>query len=427
MKTTLALHWKAIVNKLHPPLPLTPRDSQKLLKYLNSSFRQRLNQSHPKREEQYANDHVQSILTSPLFLNKPVKSPSIVDHQGHQADNSARWLRQFSQEPMTLLQDRIAAGAAELDIARLCLDAQMRKCLADRDFKVSMKSSGAGSIVLHWLWSSGLEASLKFLKDRQFTRMLISFLVAESRYDRIYSWIFQEKQLQKLPVNDDFRKTQSRIIFHLIKAETLYGSGLASALNIFIQTLDGFLKAEKKPKEIRLRFSPAGNYMITSLSQMLERSEISIDDYNAFLESTKVWCRPNTFEPAWLAIHHPIKPRPDLTVAYLHHLRPRDLAGMLQGRRNDTISIALKAAELCLAQGERIEVASIMEALRTHFAAEIGHEHSTNKTAQKVEPKADGKELSNVQLLESLALEYGGSLTVDFLSRHDHPSFIGSG
>ncbi|KAL9130890.1 MAG: hypothetical protein Q9217_001040 [Psora testacea] len=420
MKTTLALHWKTFVNKLHPPLPLTPRDSQSLLNFLNSSFRRQLEQRHPKKEDHNANDHVQSILTSPLFLGEPVRPPKTFEHKPHQTPNTPSWIRQLDQEPMTVLQDRIAAGAADLNIARLCLHAQMRRCSTDPNVKASMRSSDAGSIVLHWLWSSGLEMSLNFLNDQSITRLLIGFLVAEDRHDRIYSWIRQEKQLQNMLVYDDFRKIQSRIIFQLIKAETMYGAGSASAVKIFIQKLDEFVNAKKKLKDIRSRLSTAGNYMIMSLPQMLQRGDISMDDYDAIFDSTRIWCKQNTLEIAWLAVHHPEKPCPDLALTYLHHLGPRDLAGMLRGRRNNTATIALKTAEQLLAQGRRAEVAWIMKALRRHFAAEIGFEHFVKELPPTGQSNKHVEEISNVQLLESLGLESDGFSAADILTRGPH-------
>ena len=326
------------------------------------------------------------------------------------------------QEPMAVLQAQIGAGAANLDLARVCLESQMSKCSAEPDVKASMKLSNAGSIVLHWLWSSGLERSLKFLIDRQVTKLLISFLVAEGRRDPIHSWIRQENQLLGAPLSDDPKKTQSRIIFQLIKAETLYGAGPAFAIKTFVQKMEEFLKAKKKPKGIRSRFSPAGLYITMALPLMLKLGEISVDDYNDVLKSTEIWCKPNAFEMAWLAINHPRQPSADCTLAYLHQLGPKDVAGLPQGRRSNTVAIALKAAELFLEHDQRYSVEWIMEALKTHFAPEIGHEASMDQMTSTLQTTRGFGERSNVQLLEGLALECGGSLAVDLLARSRHAS-----
>ena len=333
----------------------------------------------------------------------------------------------MGQEPMRKLQDRIAAGGADLNLARFCLDAQMRKCAADSDVKTSMKISNAGSIAFQWLWSSGLERSLNFLKDGQFSKLLICFLVAEGRYDRIYSWLHRENELQKTFANDNVRWFQSRIIFYLIKAELLYGQGSASAVKIFLQKLNEFAKAKKRPKGISSRFFPAGSYMSMSLPQMVRVGDISVADYDSLYESTKIWCKPNTFVPAWLAIHHPEIPRPEIVLAYLQHLSSADLAAMPQRGRSNTVAIALMAADLFLAQSRRCELAWILEVLKTHFAKEIGLEACANESAMAIEAKKREEEGSNVQSLNSLALECGGSLAVDFLTRDDHATGSASG
>ena len=70
MRTTGGLSWKSLLSKLHPPLPLTSKDSVKILALLNASFRQQLDRQRPAEypdTEHYTNTHLQSILTNPLF------------------------------------------------------------------------------------------------------------------------------------------------------------------------------------------------------------------------------------------------------------------------------------------------------------------------------------------------------------------------
>ena len=47
MRATTALLLKELISKLHPPSPITPRESQKLLRLLNTSFQRRLDDLHP--------------------------------------------------------------------------------------------------------------------------------------------------------------------------------------------------------------------------------------------------------------------------------------------------------------------------------------------------------------------------------------------
>ena len=427
MRTTLALHWKTLVNKIHPPLPLTARDSQRLLNLLNSSFRQRLDRTHPTDEEHHVDTHVQSILTSPLFLATSARSATIFQHVSQQTIHPPSWQEKMNVEPMTVLQDCIARGAADLETARLCLDAQMRKCSTSSDVSFVMKSSNAGSIVQHWLWSSGRETSLDFLQDARLTRLLIQFLVAEGRHNRVSSWIRHLDRISRPSTSDYYMRMQGQILFQLTKAEVLYGAGPISAIKTFTQKLDDFVNAEQTPSGIRSRFILSGNYIAMCLPQMLKSGGVSSNDYDTVFKYTSQWCRPNTFIPAWLSVQHPERPDPYHTLAYLHHLAPRELAVLSQRRRNDIVGISLKAAELLLAHNQGIEVAWIMNELRTHFAPEIGFKNSVNESLSTIQEKKHIGEGSNIRLLQNLALECGGSLAISLVAGGHHASGLAKG
>ena len=84
---------KSLVSKLHPQLPLSPKESQRLLTALTSSFRKQLDEAHPRQAQDedvrpkldrmgpvnpgyhglhtssvsFADKHLASVLTNPLL------------------------------------------------------------------------------------------------------------------------------------------------------------------------------------------------------------------------------------------------------------------------------------------------------------------------------------------------------------------------
>ena len=86
MKLTQSLYIRSLINKLHPPLPITPRDSNRLLASLKTSFQKQLDAAHPSPTKQASrheegvsvdgwsntaktatSSHVRSILSHPML------------------------------------------------------------------------------------------------------------------------------------------------------------------------------------------------------------------------------------------------------------------------------------------------------------------------------------------------------------------------
>ena len=405
MKTTLTLHWKALVSKIHPPLPLTPRDSQRVLRLLNASFQQHLDSHHPTKEDHYTNGHLRSILSSPLILNTAPRSKNTLEGTGISKQETAVQNEASVQDPVTIMRDLISKGSATLETIKKCLTAQLKRSSATADPMSSMKDSNAGAIALHWLWSTGMASSLKFLPDHHFTQTLIKFLVAEGQYNKIYSWLdLDYKKLQKVKSTEDPKRIQGRIILELTKAETMFGGGLSSALNTFTKLLYEWHSVPRKPWAIRNTFSPSGKYLMKTMEARKKTKTLNTSDYDNLQRSAKFWCKEDTFERAWIALHHPEHPNADLTLPYLQNLSPKTLTTMSRKRRTDTADLSLQAAERLLSQDRRADVARIMKVLKVHFPQEIGHEAFVSNASSTRKSPTPLQEGDNVQLLGSLAL-----------------------
>ena len=404
MKTTLSLHWKTLINKIHPPLPLTPRESQILLLRLNSSFRQRLDQRHPIEEGHSTHEHVQSILTSPLFLNDPFASGMSNRHALVQDVRMMHRNGRSAQNPTKAMKDAVSQGRATLETMTDLLIQQLAQSSAAESPPVSMKESRAGSTVLHWLWTSGMSRSLRFLRDHRFMEIVIQFLVAEGLHGSVRTWLDASKEkLAHAKAVDDPLEIRARIILELTRAETTYGKGLASAIESFVKLLTKWQLEGEKPVHIRNTFRPSANYILRKLRIALPLGEVDTSDYERVQRSAPLWCSEVGFERAWLAINHPGVPDAQPTVAYIRHLSAEQVRKMAGARKHGTVDISLKAAELCVSQNRRTEFAVLVEALRTYFPDDIGLEVDaapSSLAAREEKPH----ELASVRLLDSLAV-----------------------
>lgn len=219
-------------NALHHPDPLSPKQTQRFLDAVTTSFRKNLDQEHgwsPENERETqpplkrldqrrpatttdagsnvaadraqpadhglrprpTDHHIASILSNPLF--RPV--------QNGPAESAAK------QSPMDVFDRAVSKGLMTLDVARGCLLAQYKiilnqhfqnqylenphlKHISDQTaFQQDLASLDVGDRVLSWLASSGMRRSLDMLSHRAFIHELIPFLVAEGKELVVWDWI----------------------------------------------------------------------------------------------------------------------------------------------------------------------------------------------------------------------------------------------
>ncbi|KAI4179626.1 MAG: hypothetical protein L6R41_007727, partial [Letrouitia leprolyta] len=238
MKQTLGNSWKFLTSKLHKPLPLNRRESQKLLASLNESFKRNFDRQHPPRlanSEHSPDDHFNALLKSPLLGIQKTRhaSPSTRRDGDNQGTVSVRDFMFATTEPVAYFQQQVASGAANLNSAKFALDNQIKKDLMSASVKVkdSMKSSGIGSVMVNWLWSSGQYETLEFLKDRLFVAQLMPFLILEGQYKPIWDWLQRSRTLSvsHTPTCEawtSLNKDIGAMVKYLVRSEVNYGHGL---------------------------------------------------------------------------------------------------------------------------------------------------------------------------------------------------------
>ena len=315
--------------KIHPPLPLTQRESTQLLNLLTTSFRHQLDREHGtvgseagasdrataavtssklarkhRRYSQSKSDarlptdrHLHSILTNPLFKNVETKS-----------DSSSQQLR----DPMEIFDEAYAKGFMKLEYAAACLKAKKRMIVKSSVFSVrdAMKLSGAGSKTLKWMFSSGVANDSLFLDDEAFSEILVEFLVAEGLQSVVWTWL--ETLFSKIssagtkPATITSVKGAARLLYHLVKAES---SGFVSLDNAF-RSLG---RAENMLSSLRCEFRPvlkrAGEYLYWKIvHQHASHPASSPEMFDLFLSIMPRLSLRNKIAWSNLFLYHPTKP-----------------------------------------------------------------------------------------------------------------------
>ena len=366
MKSQLAHTLKSLISNLHGPLPLTPRASQQLLSQLNASFKEQFHRQHlanSPRSEDYANLHLQSILKDPLFNPKPQTPETSTSKTQHNGQSPAQ-LRKLTIQALDHFREQASQGKADLKMAKLCLRLQYNACRTScaATSRQQMQASGAGSTILQWLWSSGMEDTEIFLHDQPFLAKLVPFLVAEGQQSRISRWVQRCYYSEKCP---GILRQRARWLFALLVSEEIrIGDGLESATDLYLRTV-----ADLDTDET------TGTYvawvLVKAIMQLPNSSEPQPPIFHAFSKKLTSMA-PNFDLYACLAayIHERPSPWPALSwFQYLHGLQTKIEKARF---RPYIVLLGLRAAELFLEDGRQKAALWIMEFLQTNFEPELG-------------------------------------------------------
>ena len=384
MKQALGNGWKFLTSKLHKPLPLSVRESQKLLTLLNDSFKRNLDRRYPPGladSEHSPDDHFKALLKSPLFDSNGIQnsSQSIKRSERRHDAFKVQDMVLSVKEPVEYFRKQVAIGAANMLSAKLALNNQMKKALASPfvDVKDSVRSSEIGSVMVNWLWSSGQYERLDFIRDRGFVARLMPFLVAEAQYKPIWEWLQRARTLSAIrqPTYKAWASPQKDIGFlfkRLIMAEVEYGQGFLSAIQLFLTNHNA-----SKMTPINLPFAcvhmhtlPAGAYLVMKLAS---QEFAAVDGYvvDKFDRSIEAWAPPRFSAPykALIQLLDPQKAKASPT---------NQLITALEAKLNKeehhlaVASVGLMGVEVLLRQGDIRRAAEVMRTLQKVFPTELG-------------------------------------------------------
>lgn len=412
MKASTILCWKYLVSKIHPPLPMDKRESERMLSALKASFQHRLDRDYPRvtsGERTTIDDHIQSILVNPLFSIKPKRQIAYQNHfHGHV--ESLSQLRQLMRQPMDHFKNEIAAGTATLGSAKTCLTAELQRALASpkESRGQSLKYSEAGSTVLNWLWASSRAETGFFLLDRAFMKRLIPFLDAVCHEKLIWHWM---QLLQKRIRNEtseikrlQIRTMQSRILHYFLKSEILYGAGLNSAIGIFLRGIaDISTWSGLSSGDTNAILERAGRQLM--LDMIKNPASISTELWASLCQTCSIWSSSPRLHSELLAMHRSGSIKHAL--AFLTDLDTHEIARLHRNLRIDMIRLSLKTIELLLSQEFGTKAAWVMRFLQSNFANEIGYmalDTSSEIFRKRKEQLQIQCEESSLRLLDTLGI-----------------------
>ena len=171
---------RGLASRLHAPPPLTPRESERLLRAVQDSFRQHL-EAPPSQPllsggAPYAspNAHLGAVLRMAPFLSDAAEA---------RAQREAR-VRRFLVDPVAVFEEHVALGTASANLARSCLARHNDLC------KKGGRPSAGGSRVLMGLVHAGLLEHPKhgLAADMALAHHVVVALVHEGRQDLVANW-----------------------------------------------------------------------------------------------------------------------------------------------------------------------------------------------------------------------------------------------
>ncbi|KAJ2999193.1 hypothetical protein NUW58_g59 [Xylaria curta] len=382
---------RGILPQIHHPLPLSQRESQKLLELITTSFRKNLDQEHPwETGEQAATNapassrlgtllmashrptdrHLGAILSNPLFAHPRDANADAPLH--------ATYSKHFdifdSAVSKGLMTPRRAAGFL----------AKIRSQLLSESpnyIRQRMGASGGGLHVLRWLRASGQEQDLDFLSEPALLKLMVSFLYAEGLQEVAWTWL---AQLAARTTELEFEKTpgaaSSSSLSRLMSAIINENSESEPHSPI---SLDGSFAALAKANGMLSRESPAAkaafksNWVKLSWASTvgaMKRPKPSATLFEDFVEIGRPLNLP--LDLAHLDLHHPTTPTHSTAIEYL---RPRqkiveDMPHMRPSAQKRLICLILDAAGILKRTGQVAE-APWVERLGIDICERLGIEN----------------------------------------------------
>ncbi|KAK4902743.1 hypothetical protein LTR27_000682 [Elasticomyces elasticus] len=291
---------------LHPQLPLNARESQKLLTTLTGSFRKHLDEVHSPIAGQpqprlgtvkssnasprtlhssaaLADKHLSSILTSPL-LSKRSGTTSKADQDF--ANCKIELHKNTGKDPIALLEEYDARGAATLPIAHLCLSMfeQSLKGLSHERQKRQVAEVEPGRRTLLWLWRSELHQSEGFVDRLDLIDMLTFALMREGLDKSLWDWLSLDMGWK------------GRILRAMVQSKMLppYGQKplLNDALDLFFEAVAARDKAKPGTNLQWLPLHPAGSMLHAALTNQRDRwGIVDSQRYDNFKHLTNAYYR----------------------------------------------------------------------------------------------------------------------------------------
>lgn len=407
---------KSFKPRLHQPLPLTPREADKLLNVLKNAFRTQLDREHPVHDDtasttspprrfpvnsitRDASSFLSQDLSSSLNTSR-ASNPPIERHARH-TDNHVRAILgnplfsydrtveaaagpNAKRNPMDVFDAAVAKGMMTTQRAAGCLNAAWRDAVNSNSASLvqAIAETRAGTRVVQWLRSSGMEHDLTFMaKSPGLTSLLLKFMAAERLDGVVWSW------LERLAREDGPPEIKQEPAFSFVLRRFILAKAFeAMSLD---EGYECMLRAENMLRDVGAdveknlldSWKRLSHLSTGSARPLISKPAPTL--YERFMALGDLFCAPGlSVERAQLELHHPTRPSSDSAEVLLHK-EVEDVEEITAPYRLQLKLLGLDAAKHLQAVGKTAEALDLLQLLR-------------DKLGELAPPRRDGAAFAHV-------------------------------
>ncbi|KAL9096660.1 MAG: hypothetical protein Q9165_001148 [Trypethelium subeluteriae] len=427
MQSSRVLAFKALASKIHPQLPLNPRESQQLLNMLTSSFRQQLEKEHPysasgdtkptehqspmKRAKESPDARsapssqvsvgnvLESILSNPL-LSTPHRRLSPNQTSARTESEDVR-LQQIINEPVEWFEDQIARGVPSVEAAHTYLTIVTK--ISDSPEKAQYKHRAAVALS-SYLWATGSEDSLDFVSNNQFTRDTVHLLVNHGFEKKIWSWVHGLERLRCGNNLKDITNKQMLLLVFLARARVAMSNTAENALGVLFHAMGRtILNSDGAVREALIA------KLWLHLRKQIINGTLELEDpavFDKFLQAAPSHlvkdmdlCRSQ------LMLRHPEVPDAEPAISYIRKWSKDGPLSSSIVKNTAYLKLLLDTAQVLLSQEKYHDAAWVMSIAQEYFPAELdAGEGSLPKSSSSQRESSSRTESMNLELLNGLSV-----------------------
>ncbi|KAH7139371.1 hypothetical protein B0J11DRAFT_41790 [Dendryphion nanum] len=421
-------------SKVHSQLPLSPRESQQLLNLLTTSFRTHLDREHPLASDassdrqsarkpkrlraddstngppmsshSSANQHMNSILTNPLFAI-----------QNAHASNSRRTHgKAVLQDPVGWFLDQAALGAADFNAARRCIFilATLSDSISPAGSTVSKKRERPATQVASYMKSTGMDTSSELFASETFISQIAPLLIKEGSEGILWHWFARKPPTEsviitKIPSIPSI--FQSLVLREMVNSKLENGSSLTEVLGDFLRAHEHLKRHNIDPRSILRRAAQVLTKYICAHSQSSSDPNV----FNSFIASAKVWGGQWTVPiQSTLWLHHPSHPSADMAFAFIQHPNRPSNESLSEAQTKLFVHMYLETARQLLADQKFADAHQVLQITMKRFPDAVGAKPNQRANPSKPDPvhekhtpkkesrKKSTQESRNLEMLDRL-------------------------
>ena len=354
MKAFSSRSFKSLASRIHPPLPPSATQSNELLERLKKSYRHKLDQAHPSSTS--LDNHLGRILSNPLLTAKVTQLATSPDTGNRFTKGLSNWFT-----------NHVRRGAATPEIAEEYLNKILSRlgghyATTPIILKNALKESQAGSRVLEYLWSQGLDTLEVLSKHTSLKDSLVKCLIAEERHDVLEHWIF-DAQDTHLPLP---RTLKQRMLLGGIESERYFGRSSSNFLRRVKREFEMLSRSNLPLAETQNLFGSTGKLLVHYLifsERDSTRGQIAQEFWQVLLMSVSKWDQFSGWYRALLEFYCPGTPDLSDAVAFIKQ-KNSDPSSNTQLWRPTAVEFCLDCFELLFQRHKYDECEQVLIRIR---------------------------------------------------------------